>query len=87
MTSFLFCLAELTLEVYYKLLQLFDSFNIFSADNVKITELSIRDDGVFFFWTGFMMRMDHHSCMSLHLVASNFFLVTHLMACFFMQLK
>jgi len=34
-------------RVYYKLLQLFDSFNIFSADNVKITELSFRDDGVF----------------------------------------
>jgi len=44
MIFFLFCLAELALEVYYKLLQLFDSFNIFSADNVKMTELSFRDD-------------------------------------------
>ena len=34
-------------RVYYKLLQLFDSFNIFSADNVMITELSFRDDDVF----------------------------------------
>jgi len=48
MTFFLFCLAELALEVYYEHLQLFDSFNIFSADNVKVTELSFRDDGVFF---------------------------------------
>jgi len=48
MTFFLFCLAELALQVCYKLLQLFDSFNIFSVDNVKITELSFRDDGVFF---------------------------------------
>jgi len=47
MISFLFCLADLVLEVYYKRLQLFDSFNIFSADNVKITEWSFRDDGVF----------------------------------------
>jgi len=47
MTFFLFCLVELALEVYYKLLQLFDSFNIFSADNVMITELSFRDDDVF----------------------------------------
>jgi len=40
MTFFLFCLAELAIKVYYKLLlQLFDSFNIFSADNVKITVL------------------------------------------------
>jgi len=71
MTFFLFCVAELAPEVYYKLLQLFDSFNIFSADKVKITELSFCDDGVFFnFWTGFKMRMDHHSCMSRHLVAT-----------------
>jgi len=29
---------------------------------------------VFFcFWTGFSMRMDHHSCMSRHPVASWFF--------------
>ena len=27
--------------------------------------------------------MDHHSYMSRHLVASQFFLVTHLMACFY----
>ena len=48
MTFFLFWLAEVALEICYKLLQLFDSFNIFSADNVMITELSFRDDGVFF---------------------------------------
>jgi len=70
MTFFLFCLAELALLIYYELLQLFDSFNIFSVDNVKITELSFRDDVFFNFWTGFRMRMDHHSCMSRHLVAS-----------------
>jgi len=47
MTFFLFCLEELALEVYYKLVQLFDSFNIFSVDNIKLTELRFRDDGVF----------------------------------------
>jgi len=47
MTFVLFCLAELALEVYCKFLQLFDSFNIFSADNVKITKLSFRSDGAF----------------------------------------
>jgi len=43
----LFLLAELVLEIYYKLLQLFDPFNILSADNVKITEWRFCDDGVF----------------------------------------
>jgi len=33
MTYFLFCLADLVLEVYYKLRRLFDSLKIFSADN------------------------------------------------------
>jgi len=71
MTFFLFCLVELVFEVYYKLLQLFDYFNIFSADNGKITEWRLRDDGVFFnFWTGLRMRMDHHSRMWRHLVPS-----------------
>jgi len=67
MTFFLFCLEELALDVYYKLLQLFDSFNIFPANNVKITVVSFHDDRVFlYFWIGFRMRMDHHSCMSRH---------------------
>jgi len=67
MTFFLFCLEELARDVYYKLLQLFDSFNIFPANNVKITVVSFHDDRVFlYFWIGFRMRMDHHSCMSRH---------------------
>jgi len=41
-----FGLAELALEVSTNFCN-FDSFNIFSADNVRITELSFRDDGVF----------------------------------------
>ena len=48
--DFLICLVDLVLEVFYKLLQLFDYFNVFSSGNVNITEWRFRNDGVFLFF-------------------------------------